>query len=117
MALSQSALVLLDLCSKERPPSHLPPCQLATQETAMICLNHPLTACAAAAGLLLTLMLPLSAAPAADEKVSVSTPDVELTPEEKAEKQARSACKADICSAFRGKKATGGDIACNVVKS
>lgn len=83
----------------------------------MICLNRPFTACTVAASFFLALALPLSAAPAADDKVSVSTPDIELTPEEKAEKQARSACKADICSAFRGMKATGGDIACNVVKS
>ena len=52
-----------------------------------------------------------------DEKVSLSTPDINLTPEEKAEKESRKACKADICSAFRGRQATGGDISCNVVKS
>jgi hypothetical protein len=42
---------------------------------------------------------------------------VELTPEEIAEKEARKACKVLICSAFRNRKADGGDIACSVLKT
>jgi hypothetical protein len=44
-------------------------------------------------------------------------PDGPLTPEEKAEKQARMACKVDLCRAFHSKDASGADIACHVVKS
>lgn len=59
-----------------------------------------------------------AAAPAeSDAKISDSLPDSELTPEEKAEKDARKACKVDICTAFRAKKTDGPDIACSVVKS
>ena len=65
-----------------------------------------------------------SAAPAAvtapvsaDVKPSDDPPEAELTPQEKAEKESRKACKADICSAFRAKKSEGADISCNVVKS
>lgn len=43
--------------------------------------------------------------------------EVELTPEEKAEKEARRACKADICAAFHNRKVDGPDIACSVTKS
>ena len=57
------------------------------------------------------------AATAGDAKVSDSLSDAELTPEEKAEKEARKACKVDICTAFRAKKSDGADIACGVVKS
>lgn len=60
---------------------------------------------------------PAATSPAADVKPSDDPPDVELTPEEKAEKEARKACKVQICAAFRNKKADAGDISCNVVKS
>ncbi|MFV0296329.1 MAG: hypothetical protein ACK5JT_09455 [Hyphomicrobiaceae bacterium] len=40
-----------------------------------------------------------------------------LTPEERAEKEARKACKVKICKAFRIHKATDGDITCSVLKS
>ncbi len=43
--------------------------------------------------------------------------EVVLTPEEKAEKEARKACKVDICAAFRNPKAAGSDITCDVMKS
>ncbi|MEQ1653552.1 MAG: hypothetical protein ABL897_13775 [Hyphomicrobium sp.] len=52
-----------------------------------------------------------------DAKPSDSPPQIELTAEEKAEKDSRKACKADICAAFRGKQTAGSDISCNVVKS
>jgi len=46
------------------------------------------------------------------------TEDAVLTPEEKAEKEARKACKAEICAAFRSPSASGReDIACDVRKS
>lgn len=81
---------------------------------------RPFLAGQAAALVLLGLTLPAGAEdakpPADDAKVSITTPDIDLTPEEKAEKEARKVCKAQICGAFRAKQA-GGDIACNVVKS
>lgn len=42
--------------------------------------------------------------------------EVELTAEEKAERDGRKACKAAICSAFHNRK-PGDDIACSVLKS
>jgi hypothetical protein len=44
-------------------------------------------------------------------------PDGPLTPEEKAEKEARQACKVDLCKAFHSKDTAGNDIACHVIKS
>lgn len=41
---------------------------------------------------------------------------VELSPEEKAEREARKACKVAICAAFRNRKA-GDDISCHVLKT
>lgn len=43
--------------------------------------------------------------------------DAELTPQEKAEKEARKACKINVCSAFHSKDTAGGNVACHVVKS
>ena len=42
---------------------------------------------------------------------------VVLTKEELAEKDARKACKVDICTAFRNPAVKGGDISCGVIKS
>lgn len=56
-------------------------------------------------------------APSAGVKPSDSPPDDQLTAEEKAEKESRKACKADICTAFRARKTAGPDIKCEVVKS
>ncbi|MGO4683222.1 hypothetical protein [Hyphomicrobium sp. 2TAF46] len=57
-------------------------------------------------------------AKAADDSGKVlGDPDGPLTPEEKAEKEARQACKVDLCRAFHSKEATGKDIACHVIKS
>jgi len=50
---------------------------------------------------------PLASTPAADD----------LTPEEKAEREGRRACKIAICAAFHKRDPTGGDIACHVLKS
>jgi hypothetical protein len=52
-----------------------------------------------------------------DVKPSDNPPEAEMTPEEKAEREARKACKVEICSAFRNKKAEGKDISCPVIKS
>lgn len=41
----------------------------------------------------------------------------ELTPEEKKEREDRKDCKVRICAAFHSRKADGGDIACNVLKT
>jgi hypothetical protein len=47
----------------------------------------------------------------------VDPDDAELTPEEKAEKEGRKACKIDVCRAFHSKDTTGSNIACHVIKS
>ena len=52
----------------------------------------------------------------ADKSAANSSADVNLTPQEIAEKEARKACKVDICRALRTKDASG-DIACHVIKS
>lgn len=56
-------------------------------------------------------------APAQDQKPAVASEEVELTPEEKAERESRKACKVAICAAFHNRNADGGDIACKVVKT
>lgn len=52
-----------------------------------------------------------------DAGVVLGDPEGPLTPEEKAEKEARQACKVDLCKAFRSKDTAGSDIACHVIKS
>ncbi len=60
--------------------------------------------------------------PSASEPAATPAPDaaksaaVELTEEEKAEREGRKACKAEICGAFHNRKA-GNDISCSVLKS
>jgi len=46
-----------------------------------------------------------------------STKDEPLTPEEKAEKEARKACKVEICGVLASKDANGADISCAIVKT
>jgi hypothetical protein len=84
------------------------------------------TAFALAAGLMLATLTPLAHVavaaepdkPASDTVKPVEpTPATELTPEEKAEKAGRQACKVDLCKAFHGKDTAGSDIACHVTKS
>jgi hypothetical protein len=53
---------------------------------------------------------------AAEDAPSSVDADINLTPQEKAEKEARKACKVDICKALHAKSASG-DIACHVIKS
>jgi hypothetical protein len=57
------------------------------------------------------------AAKASDSGKVLGDPVGPLTPEEKAEKASRQACKVDLCKAFHSKDASGSDIACHVVKS
>jgi len=63
--------------------------------------------------------LAAQALPAAAENPQVPPAEelVELTPEEKAERESRKACKVAICDAFHNRKPDGSDIACKVVKS
>lgn len=56
-----------------------------------------------------------SDAPAADT-ATLSSPKVDLTPEEQAEREGRRACKAALCAAFRN-PANGQNVACSVKKS
>ncbi len=55
------------------------------------------------------------AKPATGALSSVKPED--LTPEEKAEREQRKACKVAICAAFRNRKPDGGDVTCSVLKS
>lgn len=62
---------------------------------------------------------PASAGSTAAPSASVEEKDskVVLTQEELAEKDARKACKVDICTAFRNPAVKGSDISCGVIKS
>ncbi|MBY0559815.1 hypothetical protein [Hyphomicrobium sp.] len=60
---------------------------------------------------------PADAAKASDSGKVLGDPDGPLTPEEKAEKASRQACKVDLCKAFHSTDASASDIACHVVKS
>lgn len=71
-------------------------------------------------GLLLTTLLvthPAGAQEKKPETAGTSIPVEELTPEEKAEREARKACKVEICSVFHNRKADGADVSCNVLKT
>ena len=53
----------------------------------------------------------------AEADKSAAATDANLTPEEKAEKEARKICKVDLCEAFHTKETAGNDVARRVVKS
>lgn len=55
----------------------------------------------------------------AEEKASVSSglAEAELTPEERAERDARKSCKVAICKGFRRPGGASGDILCSIPKS
>lgn len=57
-----------------------------------------------------------AAAQSSEEKSALSIPEAELTPEEKAEREGRKACKVALCAAFRNKQ-PGPDISCHITKS
>jgi hypothetical protein len=63
-------------------------------------------------------VIPAPAASAQDKKADAATlsSDVNLTPEEQAERDGRKACKVAICDAFHNRK-PGADIACAITKS
>lgn len=58
-----------------------------------------------------------TAAPAASEPTPPATQADDLTPEEKAEKEARLACKKALCDIIATRDPTGPDISCLVVKT
>ena len=67
--------------------------------------------------LVLTAAGALAPAARAEEKPAAAVAaELELTPEEKAEREGRKACKVAICSAFHNRKA-GDDISCSVLKT
>lgn len=51
------------------------------------------------------------------EGTGSSIPVEQLTPEEKAEREARKACKVEICAIFHNRKAEGADVSCSVLKT
>lgn len=54
---------------------------------------------------------------AAAKDTALSTPnDIQLTPDEVAEREARKSCKIKVCAALRN-KASGDDITCDITKS
>lgn len=71
-----------------------------------------------AIGLIAATGLPTAAQDAKPQGAAVAPVKADdLTPEEKAEKEARKACKIAICSAFHNRKPDGGDVTCSVLKS
>jgi hypothetical protein len=61
--------------------------------------------------------IPGKMAMSAEPDKSAAAADANLTPDEKAEKESRKACKIDLCRAFHTQETAGRDIACHVVKS
>ncbi len=57
-------------------------------------------------------MFPTAAVLAQDKPATI-----ELTDEEKKEKELRKACKIELCSAFKSKTQKGGEVACGVLKT
>jgi len=76
-------------------------------------------------GLLAIAALLIGGAPAALAAENAATPDLGpqitskrvLTPEEKAEKEARKACKVEICDIIATKEPRGPDVACDIIKT
>ena len=76
-------------------------------------------------GLLTIAALLIGGAPAALAAENAATPDLGpqvtskrvLTPEEKAEKEARKACKVEICDIIATKEPRGPDVACDIIKT
>lgn len=61
------------------------------------------------------LLAPAAPSLAQDQKAAAEK--IELTPEEQKERDQRKDCKVRICAAFHNRKADGGDITCNVLKT
>lgn len=80
-------------------------------------ITRPLVAFMVFASLVGTAPSGLVPAHAQDAKTEAKTGPIELTPEEKKEREMRKACKVEICAAFHNRKAEGADISCNVLKT
>jgi len=65
---------------------------------------------------LLSLCVPISAAEEANPAAAAPEKPAELTQEEKAEKEARMACKAKICDIIPTRDPVGEDVSCDIVK-
>ena len=72
---------------------------------------------AATVAALLSLCLPVSAAEDTNPAMASAAKPPELTPEEKAEKEARKACKAKICEVVASRDSAGEDISCDITKT
>lgn len=59
----------------------------------------------------------LAAVPTAAVLAQDKPAAIELTEEEKKEKELRKACKIELCSAFKSKTQKGGEVACGVLKT
>jgi hypothetical protein len=57
------------------------------------------------------------AAESAPQASTVTSSERELTPEEKAEKEARNACKKTICDILATRDPNGADVACDITKT
>jgi hypothetical protein len=66
---------------------------------------------------LLSLCVPISAAEEANPAAAAREKPPELTQEEKAEKEARMACKAKICEIIATRDPVGEDVSCDIVKT
>jgi hypothetical protein len=71
----------------------------------------------AAVAALLLLYVPVSAAEDANPDAASAEKPPGLTPEEKAEKEARKACKAKICEIIATRDPVGEDVSCDIVKT
>jgi hypothetical protein len=72
---------------------------------------------AATVAALLWLCPPVSAAEDTNPGTASAAKPPELTPEEKAEKEVRKACKAKICEIVASRDPAGEDISCDIVKT
>ena len=73
-----------------------------------------------AAFAMLALTLPGATQESGESPSTAAAPDggkQELTPEERAERQARKACKIKICDILATKDPQGDDVACDIVKT
>jgi len=74
----------------------------------------------AAAGIMIISSLPAFAEDTSQSEAATSARDAgkpELTAEERAEKQARKACKVKICDILASKDPQGDDVSCDIVKT
>lgn len=91
--------------------------RLATR--CVVILQSPARITATCLAVLAGAALPLPGTAMAEEKASISSglTDAELTPEERAERDARKSCKVEICKGFRNPAGLSGDVSCSILKS